>query len=161
MQNIQVGNGWCVAVLFIILVIIAMYGHKFEVFASVSEMYDNVDLVLGMKNVFELEGVIEAQDSSFKILNRLIPFFSKEQIVLISKVKEIHKDRSNICGWDFRTCYSKKMLDRKEQCTVVLKLKFIRNQVSLDITKNTKETVIFDPKQMLCILDLRSLCYLW
>ena len=52
-----------------------------------------------------------------------------------------------------------KMLDNKEQCTVVLKLKFIRNQVSLDITNKMQETVIFEPKQMLGILDLRSLGY--
>ena len=42
---------------------------------------------------------------------------------------------------------------------MVLKLKFIRNQASLDITNNMKETVIFEPKQMLVILDLRSLGY--
>ena len=51
------------------------------------------------------------------------------------------------------------MLDSKQQCTVVLKLKFIRNCASLDITNNTQETVIFDPTQVLGILDLRSLGY--
>ena len=49
------------------------------------------------------------------------------------------------------------MLDNKEQCTVILKLKFIRNQASLDIINNMQETVIFEPRQMLGILDLRSL----
>ena len=48
-----------------------------------------------------------------------------------------------------------KMLDNKEQCTVVLKLKFIRNQASLDVTNNTQETVIFKPKQMLGILGFK------
>ena len=52
-----------------------------------------------------------------------------------------------------------KMLDSKDQCRVVLKLKMIRNQASLDVTSNTKETVIFDPIQMLGILNLRSLGY--
>ena len=52
-----------------------------------------------------------------------------------------------------------KMLDSKEQCTVVLKLKFVRNCASLDVTNSTQETVIFEPKQMLGILDLRSLGY--
>ena len=51
------------------------------------------------------------------------------------------------------------MLDSREQCTVMLKLRFIRNQVSLDITNNTQETVIFDPKEMMGILHLRSLGY--
>ena len=51
------------------------------------------------------------------------------------------------------------MLDSKEQCTVVLKLKFIRNCTSLDVINNTQETVIHDPNQVLGILDLRSLGY--
>ena len=52
-----------------------------------------------------------------------------------------------------------KVLDSKEQCTVVLKLKFVRNQASLEVTNNVHETVIFEPKQVLGILDLRSLGY--
>ena len=80
MQRVLVGNGQCVAVLFVIPVVIDVYGHRFEVFTLVSEIHDNVDLVLGMKNVFELEGIIDMHDSSFKFLNRSIPFFSKEQI---------------------------------------------------------------------------------
>ena len=51
------------------------------------------------------------------------------------------------------------MLDNKEQCTVGLKLKFMRNCASLDVTNNTQETVIFDPNQVLGILDPRSLGY--
>ena len=58
----QVGNGQCVAVLFVILVAIDVYGHRFEVLTLESEIHDNVDLVLGMKNVFELEGVIDMQE---------------------------------------------------------------------------------------------------
>ena len=42
---------------------------------------------------------------------------------------------------------------------MVLKLKFVRNCASLDIVNNTQETVIFDPNQILGILDLRSLGY--
>ena len=42
---------------------------------------------------------------------------------------------------------------------MVLKLKFVRNQASLDVTNNMQETVIFEPKQMLGILDVRSLGY--
>ena len=57
MQRLQVGNGQCVAVLFVIPAIIDVYGHRFEVFTLVSETHDNIELVLGMKNVFELEGV--------------------------------------------------------------------------------------------------------
>ena len=41
------------AVLFVIPVIIEIQGHLFEVFTLISEISDNVDLVLGMKNAYE------------------------------------------------------------------------------------------------------------
>ena len=66
MQRIQVGNGQCVSVLFIIRVIIDVHGHRFEIYTLVSEIHKNVDLVLGIKNVFELEGVINSRDCCFK-----------------------------------------------------------------------------------------------
>ena len=74
-------------VLFVIPVVIDVYGHRFEVFTLVTEIHDNVDLVLGMKNVFELEGIIDMKDASFKFLNRSIPFFYKEQVILKPKEK--------------------------------------------------------------------------
>ena len=58
-QRIQVGNGQCISVLFIIPVIIEVPGHRSEIYTLVSEIHENVDLVLGIKNVFELEGVIK------------------------------------------------------------------------------------------------------
>ena len=40
-----------------------------------------------------------------------------------------------------------------------VKVKFIRNKATLDITNNTRETNIFDKKMSIGILDLRSLGY--
>ena len=62
MQRIQVGNGQCVGMLFMITVIVEIHGHKFKIYTLVSEIHENVDLVLGIKNVFELEGVINSRD---------------------------------------------------------------------------------------------------
>ena len=52
-----------------------------------------------------------------------------------------------------------KMLDTKEQKTLTMKLKFIRNRAMFKVTNSTHETVTFDPKEMLGIVDLRSLGY--
>ena len=73
-QRIQVGNGQYVSVVFVILVIIDIHRHGFEIFALVSKIHDNVDLVKGMKNIFELEGMIDSCDSCFSFLSRSIPF---------------------------------------------------------------------------------------
>ena len=53
------GKGQYMGVLFVIPVIIDIHRHRFEIFTLVSEIHENVDLVLGIKNVFELEGVID------------------------------------------------------------------------------------------------------
>ena len=157
-QRIQVGNGQYVAVLFVIPVIIEIHGHLFEVFTLVSEIHDNVDLVLGMKNAYELEGIVDTRDSSFKFLNRSIPFFSKEQMVVKPKEKKFVKIEAPFID-EISGHAIVKMIDNEGRCTVVLKLKFIRNCASLDVVNNSQETVIFDPNQILGILDLRSLGY--
>ena len=81
-QRIQVGNGQCVSVLFIIPVIVDIHGHRFEIYTLVSEIHENVDLVLGIKNIFELEGVINSRDCCFKILNRSVPIYPQKEVIL-------------------------------------------------------------------------------
>ena len=44
-----------------------------------------------MKNTYELAGIIDMQDSSFRFLNRSIPFFSEEQVVVKAKEKKFIK----------------------------------------------------------------------
>ena len=73
--RIQVGNGLYVGILFVIPVIMTIQSHRFEIFTLVSEIHENVDLVIGIKNLFELEGVINSQDSCVNFLNN--PFLSK------------------------------------------------------------------------------------
>ena len=58
-QRIQVGNGQFVSDLFIIPIIIDIHRHRFEIYTLVSEIHENMDSVLGIKNIFELEGVIK------------------------------------------------------------------------------------------------------
>ena len=59
-QRIQVGNRQYVSVFFIIPVIIEIVGHRFKKYTLVSEIHDNIDLLLGIKNIFELEGVFNS-----------------------------------------------------------------------------------------------------
>ena len=118
-QRTQVGNGQYVVVLFIVPVIIEVHGHTLEVFMLVLEIHDNIDLVLGMKNAYELEGIIDTQDSSFRILNRSIPFFSKEQVVVKPKEKKFIKIEVLFVD-EISGLAIVKMLDNKGQCTVVL-----------------------------------------
>ena len=58
-RRTQVGNGQYVGVLLVIPVILTIQRHRFEIFTLVSEIHENVGLVLGIKNLFKLEGVID------------------------------------------------------------------------------------------------------
>ena len=78
-QRIQVGNRQYVSVLFVIPVITNIHSHRFEIYTLVSEIHENVDMVLGIKNVFELEGVINSQECCFSFLDRSMPIFPKRR----------------------------------------------------------------------------------
>ena len=158
LHQIQVGNGQCVSVLFIIPVIIDVLGHRFEIYPLVSEIHENVDLVLGIKNIFKLEGVINSGDCCFKFLNRSIPIFPESCVILkpneqkLIKVKALFVDE--ILGLAIV-----KMLDRGTHSTPLIKLKFTCNKDILDITNKGTETMIFKPEVMIGVIDLRLLDY--
>ena len=59
-KRIQVGNGHFTSVVFIILIIVDIHGHILEIYTLVSEIHENVDLALGIKNIFELDSVINS-----------------------------------------------------------------------------------------------------
>ena len=158
MQRIQVGNGQYVGVLFVIPVIVEINGHRLEVFTLVSEIFDNIDMVLGIKNLFELEGVIDMRESSFRFLSRSIPIFPREQIVIkLGEKKLILIETPFTEGISGMAIV--KIIDQEQKMPMMLKLKFIRNKAMLDITNNSRETIIFDKKMSIGILDLRSLGY--
>ena len=79
-RRIQVGNGQHVGVLFVIPTIITIKNHRFEIFTLVSEIHENVDLVLGIKNLFEIEGVIESWNSCLSFLSRSILFSKRKRL---------------------------------------------------------------------------------
>ena len=133
MQRIQVGNGQYVSVLFVIPVIIDVHGHRFQIFTLVSEIHDNVDLVMGMKNIFQLEGVIDSRESCFSFLSRSIPFFP----VMTVEVAPVSQKMVMVEAPFVKELSGMAMveiLDMKEQTTNMIKLKFIQIKAVLKIT---------------------------
>ena len=155
-QKIQVGNGQYVGVLFVILVIVEICGHRLEVFTLVSEIFDNVDMVLGIKNLFE--GVIDSHESCFRFLSRSIPIFPREKVVIKPGEKKLIPIETPFVK-EISGMAIVKIIDQGQRTLMMLKLKFIGNKAMLDITNNMRETLIFNRKTMIGILDLRSLGY--
>ena len=65
-----------------IAVTVDIHGHRFKIYTLVSEIHENVHIVLGIKNIFELEGVINSRDCHFEFLNRSVPIYPEEEIIL-------------------------------------------------------------------------------
>ena len=155
-QRIQVENGQYVSVLFVIPVIIDIHGHRFEIFTLVSKIHDNVDLVMGMKNIFELEGVIDSRESCFSFLSRSIPFFPTTTVEIAPASQKIVMVDAPFVE-ELSGMAMIKILDMKEQTTSMIKLKFIQNKAVLKIKNKTHKTITFGKTNMMGIVDLRSL----
>ena len=157
-QRIQVGNCQCVSVLFIILVIVDIHGHRFEIYTLVSEINENIDLVLGIKNMFKLEGIINSRDCCFKFLNRSVPIYPENEIVLKPNEQKLVKVKAPISD-EISGMAIIKILDGSSYSTLLIKLKVTCNKAILDIVNKGKDTMIFKPDEMIGIIDLRSLGY--
>ena len=142
MQEIQVGNGQFVSVLFIIPMIVDIHEHRFEIYTLVSEIDENIDLVLGIKNVFVLVGVVNARDCCFKFLNTYLPIFPKEYTVLKPKEQKFIKVIALFID-EISELAIVKILDGTTHSTMLLKLKFMCNAATLDKATNGPDTRIF------------------
>ena len=93
-------------------------------------------------------------------MNRSIPIFPWEQVIVKLREKKLILIEAlfveEISGMAII-----KIIDQGQKTSMMLKLKFISDKATLDITINTRETLIFDKKMMIGILDLRELGYYW
>ena len=97
-QRIQVGNSQCIDVLFIIPIIVGIHGHRFEIYTLVSEIHENIDLVLGIKklvkgkapSVVEISGlaIIKIKDgSTYTTLLVKLKFTHKKAVLDIKNTR--------------------------------------------------------------------------
>ena len=135
-ERIQVGNGQCVSVLFIIPVIIEVHCQRFQIYTLVSEIHENVDLVLGIKNVFELECVINSRDCRFEFLNSPVPIYPEKELILKPDEQKLVKVRGPFVD-EISGLAIIKIIDGRTNSTLSIKLKFTCNKAVLDI-KNAK-----------------------
>ena len=122
-QRIQVGNGQFESVLFVIPIIIDIQGHRFKIYTLVSKIHENIDIVLGIRNVFKLESVINSCKCCLSFLNTSIPIFPKDEIMLKLKEQKLIKIEApfldKISGLAII-----KLLNKSTQSILMLEVKF-------------------------------------
>ena len=155
-RHLQVGNGALVPALFVIPLVFKIQGHIFEVYTLVSEIQDKMDLILGVKNIFELEGIVNTRICSVKFLNRSLPIFPVAH----------HKIKPG------RMAYVKVRIPFVEKLSGIVIVKLLykyhigtmrvhidSNQSIIKIINNTEETIHYTPQLAIGIVDIRSLGY--
>ena len=124
----------------------------------VSEIHEHVDLVLGIKNMFELQGVINSRDCCFKFLNRSVPIYPEIEIILKPNEHKLVKVKAPFID-EISGMATIKIRDEDTYSTLLIKLKFTQNRAILDVVNKGKDTMILRPEEMIGIIDLRLLGY--
>ena len=155
-KNLQVGNGELVAALFVIPFVFKIREHLFEIYTLASEIQQSMDLIIGVKNMFELEGEVSCRTSQFKFLNRSLPLFplSTHRIKVGAKayVKAKVPFIEKLSGHAIAKLLYKGSLG-------TMRIRLVDNITVMQIINNTPTTMYFSPEQSIGIVDIRSLGY--
>ena len=94
-----------------------------------SEIHQTLDLVLGIENIFKLEGIINSRKSYLSFLNRSVPFFLKEDVILKPRKQKFIKKEVPFID-EISGLVLVKLLQKMHRNTLVLKLMFVKNSVN-------------------------------
>ena len=155
-RNLQVGNGELVAVLFVIPFVFKVGKHMFEIYTLVSEIQQSIDLIFGVKNMFEIEGEVSCRTSQFKFLNRSLPIFpisvhrikTSAKAYVKAKIPFIEKLSGHAIA---------KLLYKGSLGT--MKIRIVDNLTVMDIINNTPINMYLCPEEHIGVVDIRSLGY--
>ena len=155
-KGIIVGNGERVSILFIIPIIVTIQGHQFEIFTTIIEMHDGIDMVFGMQNMIETEGEMSARDGCYRFISRSIPIFPQNTLTVEPKGKVYMKLKTPFCeklsGRGLAKLFCHPRVD-------AVMLRLIHNQGLVEFQNNSPNPALFNPKTPVGVLDLRSLGY--
>ena len=106
--------------------------------------------------MFELEGIINSRDCCFKFLNRSVPIYPENEIVLKPNEQKLVKVKAPFAD-EISGMAIIMIIDGSTSSSLLIKLKFTCNKAVLDIVNKGKDTMLFKPEEMIGIIDLRSL----
>ena len=115
-----------------------------------------MDIILGVKNMFEVEGEISCHTSQFKFLNRSLPIFTLSTYRIKVGAKAYVKARvpfiEKLSGHAIAKLLCKGSLG-------TMKIRLVDNLTVIQIINNTPSTMYLSPAESIRVVDLRSLGY--
>ena len=158
-KSIKVGNGERAGVHFAIPVIVYLpctdgKMHRFEVYALICDIQQ--DLVIGIKNCFELESKMDFKDSTFSFYNRSVPIFTKEDHKIApGKTQELQIEvpfSKELTGLTIL-----KLFD--QDSTFTMQCRLHKNRGTIKLTNHSPNYLCINNTTAIGIADIRSLGY--
>ena len=154
--KLQVGNGAQIKTHFVIPLQMKIQQDRFEVYTLVANIEDSIDMVLGMKNMHELEAEHSSRHSEFRIMNRAIPMFPMENFTL----KPGNKRFIKFIVPFFNKLTGIAIVKLTIGSTVTTAQCTLKNNLGvLDMVNTSTHPLIFNEQKAFGIVGIRSLGY--
>ena len=154
--GIKIGNGAVIPVEFVFPVQIMIQGHLFEIYTIVAALHESIDLVIGMKNMVELEGILNTRTSSFDFLLCSIPIYPQNDL----KVKPGGKAYIKIVA-PFQKQINARAIAKFFACDKIftLRMRFKHNRTVVEFENRGDKVCELSKDRPIGILDLQSIGY--
>ena len=155
-KAVVVGNGQHIPILFCIPILVEFDKHFFEIFTLVTPISQTLDLIFGIKNMYECEGNIQTRNSTFGFKNRSVPLFPIEDITVPQNASLDFKVEAPFCS-DISGFGITKLLTKGGIST--MKCKYTSNHTVINVTNTMLAPLHLRRNHSIGFLDIRSMGY--
>ena len=132
------------------------HGHVFEIYTTVAEIDDGMDLVFGFKNMAESEGRLNTRTGEYDFIGRSIPVYPQNDLDVPVGKQVLIKIKAPF-GEKLSGRIMTKLFANEKDFTMKLRIK--NNQGCVQFVNEGHETIQLREKKAIGILDLRSVGY--
>ena len=115
-------------------------------------------LSFGHKECVQVRRCYKFKGCRFEFLNRSVPIYPEKGLILKPDEQKLVKVRAPFVD-DISGLAIIKIIDGRTNSNLLIKLKFTCNKAVLDMKNAGKDTMILNPREMIGIVDIRSLGY--
>ena len=154
--GIKIGNGAVILVEFVFPIQVMIQGHLLEIYSIVAALHESIDLVIGMKDMVELEGILNTRTSSFDFFSHSIPIYPQNDL----KVKPGGKAYIKIVA-PFQRQINTRAIAKFFACDKIFtfKMRFKHNRTVVEFENRGDKICELFKDRPIGILDLRSTGY--
>jgi hypothetical protein len=157
-KQIRVGNGALIPIKFAIPILLTIQSHTFEIFCLVADICNSTDIVWGIKNMYETEGIVYIRHSKYQFLNRSLPVFPSENMLLKPgdlKILTLHIPFSDTLNGKAIV----KVFNQDQPSVSTTEIILHKNVAIIEICNKGQKPFTIQKQHAIGIVDIRSLGY--